>query len=45
MRQREQLERTSARLDDMNNTLRSSDKHIQNIKVTHFSCNHISFCF
>jgi len=32
MRQREQLERTSARLDDMNNTLRSSDKHIQNIK-------------
>lgn len=34
MRQREQLERTSARLDDMNNTLRSSDKHIQNIKVT-----------
>nr|CAG4642971.1 EOG090X0MTI [Evadne anonyx] len=32
MRQREQLEKTSARLDDMNNTLRSSDKHIQNIK-------------
>jgi len=32
MRQREQLERTSTRLDEMNNTLRSSDKHIQNIK-------------
>jgi len=32
MRQREQLERTATRLDDMNNTLRSSDKHIQNIK-------------
>ena len=33
LRQREQLERTGQRLDDMNNSLRSSEKHIQNIKV------------
>nr|CAG4649040.1 EOG090X0MTI [Polyphemus pediculus] len=32
LRQREQLERTSDRLDDMNSTLRSSERHIQNIK-------------
>ena len=33
LRQREQLERTGSRLDEMNNSLRSSEKHIQNIKV------------
>nr|CAG4642246.1 EOG090X0MTI [Eurycercus lamellatus] len=32
IRQREQLERTGSRLDEMNNSLRSSEKHIQNIK-------------
>nr|CAG4650681.1 EOG090X0MTI [Sida crystallina] len=32
VRQREQLERTGVRLDEMNNSLRSSEKHIQNIK-------------
>nr|CAG4641404.1 EOG090X0MTI [Eulimnadia texana] len=32
LRQREQLERTDGRLDDINNTLRVSEKHIQNIK-------------
>ncbi|GFG37036.1 hypothetical protein Cfor_05432 [Coptotermes formosanus] len=31
-RQREQLERTEKRLDDINNTLRFSQKHIQGIK-------------
>ena len=33
LRQREQLERTEKRLDDINNTLRFSQKHIQGIKV------------
>jgi synaptosomal-associated protein 29 len=33
VRQREQLERTEKRLDDINNTLRFSQKHIQGIKV------------
>lgn len=33
IRQREQLERTEKRLDDINNTLRFSQKHIQGIKV------------
>jgi len=33
LRQREQLERTERRLDDINNTLRFSQKHIQGIKV------------
>lgn len=33
IRQREQLERTGDRLDNMNNSLRASEKHIQNIKV------------
>ena len=33
IRQREQLERTGDRLDNMNNSLRVSEKHIQNIKV------------
>lgn len=32
LRQREQLERTEKRLDDINNTLRFSQKHIQGIK-------------
>ena len=32
MRQREQLERTDRRLEDINNTLRFSQKHIQGIK-------------
>ncbi|XP_058810880.1 synaptosomal-associated protein 29 [Phymastichus coffea] len=32
IRQREQLERTDRRLDDINNTLRFSQKHIQGIK-------------
>ncbi|XP_076249750.1 synaptosomal-associated protein 29-like [Calliopsis andreniformis] len=32
MRQREQLERTEKRLDDINSTLRFSQKHIQGIK-------------
>lgn len=32
MKQREQLERTERRLDDINNTLRFSQKHIQGIK-------------
>lgn len=32
IRQREQLERTDKRLDDINNTLRFSAKHIQGIK-------------
>lgn len=33
LRQREQLERTEKRLDDINSTLRFSQKHIQGIKV------------
>jgi hypothetical protein len=33
IRQREQLERTEKRLDEINNTLRFSQKHIQGIKV------------
>ncbi|KAF4523223.1 hypothetical protein B566_EDAN011761 [Ephemera danica] len=33
LRQREQLERTEKRLDEINNTLRFSQKHIQSIKV------------
>ena len=33
LRQREQLERTEKRLDEINNTLRFSQKHIQGIKV------------
>nr|SVE74608.1 EOG090X0MTI [Daphnia barbata] len=32
VRQREQLERTGSRLDEMNNSLRTSERHIQNIK-------------
>ncbi|XP_071452307.1 synaptosomal-associated protein 29 [Hetaerina americana] len=32
MKQREQLERTERRLDDINSTLRTSQKHIQSIK-------------
>nr|SVE76809.1 EOG090X0MTI [Daphnia longispina] len=32
VRQREQLERTGNRLDEMNNSLRTSERHIQNIK-------------
>lgn len=32
IRQREQLQRTEKRLDDINNTLRFSQKHIQGIK-------------
>lgn len=34
IRQREQLERTGSRLDEMNNSLRTSERHIQNIKVS-----------
>lgn len=33
MRQREQLENTESRLDEINNTLRFSQKHITSIKV------------
>lgn len=33
IRQREQLERTEMRLDEINNTLRFSQKRIQGIKV------------
>jgi len=33
MRQREQLENTESRLDEINNTLRFSQKHISSIKV------------
>ncbi|KAG8230473.1 hypothetical protein J437_LFUL013593 [Ladona fulva] len=32
LKQREQLERTESRLDDINSTLRTSQKHIQSIK-------------
>jgi len=46
-RQREQLERTEKRLDDINNTLRFSQKHIQGIKVKIrvflLTSNHISY--
>lgn len=47
LRQREQLERTEKRLDDINNTLRFSQKHIQGIKVKIrvflLTSNHISY--
>lgn len=36
LKQREQLERTDKRLDDINETLRFSHKHIQGIKVMNF---------
>jgi hypothetical protein len=37
LHQREQLENTESRLDEINNTLRFSQKHISSIKVKELS--------
>jgi len=44
--QREQLERSEKRLDNINATLRFSQKHIQGIKVSFFPVLDVTFlCF